>query len=85
MNVDAQDADRNLLFGMLALQRGSIDSDTLVLALKDWVQDKQKPIDQILARRKVVGQDELAGQGLISAASSGPRQRPGQEPGRDGR
>ncbi|HEV3165298.1 MAG TPA: serine/threonine-protein kinase [Isosphaeraceae bacterium] len=59
MNVDVQDADRNLLFGMLALQRGSIDSDTLVLALKDWVQDKQKPIDQILARRKVVGQDEL--------------------------
>jgi serine/threonine-protein kinase len=44
----AQAADRNLLFGVLALQMNFIGRDDLVAAMHAWVLDKHKPLGQIL-------------------------------------
>ncbi len=42
------DADRNLLFGILALQMDFISRDALVAAMNAWVLDKQKTLGEIL-------------------------------------
>jgi serine/threonine-protein kinase len=42
-------ADRNLLFGVLAMQMNFIGRDALVAAMNAWVVDKHKPLGQILA------------------------------------
>ena len=41
-------ADRNLLFGVLALQLNFVTRDALVGAMHAWVLDKAKPLGQIL-------------------------------------
>jgi tetratricopeptide (TPR) repeat protein len=41
-------ADRNLLFGILALQMDFISRDGLIEAMQAWVFDKSKPLGQIL-------------------------------------
>jgi hypothetical protein len=41
-------ADRNLLFGILALQMDFIGRDDLIAAMSAWVLDKGKPLGQIL-------------------------------------
>jgi eukaryotic-like serine/threonine-protein kinase len=40
--------DRNLLFGILALQLDFIDREALIAAMNAWVLDKTKPLGQIL-------------------------------------
>src|SRR5262245_9259416 len=40
--------DRNLLFGVLALQMGCISHDALVAAMNAWVLDKGKPLAEVL-------------------------------------
>jgi serine/threonine-protein kinase len=44
-------ADRNLLFGILALQIDFIDRDALVVAMNAWVLDKTKPLGQIFVEQ----------------------------------
>jgi formylglycine-generating enzyme required for sulfatase activity len=44
-------ADRNLLFGVLALQMDFIGRDALIRALQAWVFAKAKPLGQILAEQ----------------------------------
>jgi hypothetical protein len=41
-------ADRNLLFGILALQMDFISRDALIQAMNAWTLDKPKPLGQIL-------------------------------------
>ena len=41
-------ADRNLLFGILALQMDFISRDTLIAGMNAWVLEKSKPLGQIL-------------------------------------
>ena len=41
-------ADRNLLFGVLALQLDFISSDALIAAMKFWMLEKGKPLGEIL-------------------------------------
>jgi tetratricopeptide (TPR) repeat protein/tRNA A-37 threonylcarbamoyl transferase component Bud32 len=41
-------ADRNLLFGILALQMDFIGRDALIAAMQAWVFDKARPLGQIL-------------------------------------
>src|SRR6516162_755106 len=41
-------ADRNLLFGILALQMDFISRDGLVEAMHAWVLDKARPLGQVL-------------------------------------
>jgi WD40 repeat protein/serine/threonine protein kinase len=44
-------ADRNLLFGILALQMDFITRDALITAMNAWVLDKAKPLGQILVEQ----------------------------------
>ena len=50
-------ADRNLLFGILALQMDFIARDALVAAMNAWVLDKAKPLGQILAEQGALDSD----------------------------
>ncbi|HJT75692.1 MAG TPA: protein kinase, partial [Gemmataceae bacterium] len=50
-------ADRNLLFGMLALQLDFISRDALVTAMEAWVFAKHKPLGQILQEQGALRED----------------------------
>jgi hypothetical protein len=47
-------ADRNLLFGILALQMDFISRDALIAAIHAWVLDKAKPLGQILVEHGAI-------------------------------
>ncbi len=51
MSAETGPVDRNLLFGILALQMGCIDRDQFVEAMRVWVSDQAKPLEQILLDR----------------------------------
>src|SRR5262245_55978350 len=44
-------SDRNLLFGILALQMEFVNRDALVSAMNAWILSKQTPLGVILANR----------------------------------
>src|SRR5882762_4913959 len=44
-------ADRNLLFGILAVQMDFVSRDGLIAAMHAWVLDKAKPLGDILRER----------------------------------
>jgi hypothetical protein len=46
--MSSSHVDRNLLFGILALQMDFISRDALIAAMHAWVLYKQKPLGQIL-------------------------------------
>src|SRR5438132_8697458 len=50
-------ADRNLLFGILALQMDFITRDQLVAAMNAWVLEKGKPLGQVLVEQKALRAD----------------------------
>ena len=52
--------DRNLLFGILALQMDFIARDALVKAMHAWVLDKAKPLGQILVEQQALGSERRA-------------------------
>jgi eukaryotic-like serine/threonine-protein kinase len=53
--MDTRDAlNRDLLFGLLALQTGMIDQDVLVAAFRAWTRDKSRPIAAVLADQGAV-------------------------------
>src|SRR4051812_34360397 len=54
------DADRNLLFGLLALQNNFIDHATLIGGIKEWIADKGRPLGRILGDRGAVSGPRLA-------------------------
>ena len=54
----AMSADRNLLFGLLALQNGLIDQDQLVAAFRAWSRDKGRPIADYLVNRGDLDADQ---------------------------
>jgi hypothetical protein len=41
-------ADRNLLFGILAMQLDFVTKDALIAAIHAWLLDKAKPLGDIL-------------------------------------
>jgi tRNA A-37 threonylcarbamoyl transferase component Bud32 len=49
--LDRPCADRNLLFGILALQMDFISRDALIVAMHAWVLDKGKPLGHILVEQ----------------------------------
>jgi hypothetical protein len=53
-------ADRNLLFGILALQIDFISCDALVKAMNAWVPEKTKPLGQILVDQGALRSDAQA-------------------------
>jgi serine/threonine protein kinase/tetratricopeptide (TPR) repeat protein len=54
-------ADRDLLFGLLALQVGLIDQGQLVAAFQAWTRDKGRPLAEHLATRGDLDPEQRAG------------------------
>src|SRR5207302_284398 len=52
--------DRNLLFGILALQMDFIHRDALVRGMNAWVLDKAKPLGRILLEQGALTEDTHA-------------------------
>src|SRR5881227_2377910 len=59
-SISRSAADRNLLFGVLALQMDFVSRDDLVAAMHAWVLDKHKSLGQILSDAGQLTADELA-------------------------
>ncbi len=53
-------ADRNLLFGILALQMDFVRREALIAAMHAWVLDKAKPLGQILVEQQSLRPDARA-------------------------
>src|SRR5438045_7593141 len=53
-------ADRNLLFGVLALQLDFVSRDQLVAAMNAWALEKTKPLSHILRDQGVLAPDTCA-------------------------
>src|SRR5262249_22920950 len=53
-------ADRNLLFGILALQMDFISRDALIAAMNAWVLDKAKPLGRILLEHGQLDSEHLS-------------------------
>jgi tetratricopeptide (TPR) repeat protein/tRNA A-37 threonylcarbamoyl transferase component Bud32 len=51
------DSDRNLLFGMLAVQMDFISRDAFIQAMHAWVLDKHRPLDEILIDQGALAPD----------------------------
>jgi serine/threonine-protein kinase len=57
--MSQQLADRNLLFGILALQMNFIGRDTLVAAMSAWVLAKHKPLGQVLLEQGQLSDEQV--------------------------
>ena len=55
--------DRNLLFGLIAMQNGLITREHLMTATGLWLQDKSQPMDQLLVSQEFITQQQ---HGLLS-------------------
>ncbi len=75
--MPSANSDRNLLFGILALQLDFIDRDALVAAMNAWVLDKAKPVGEILREQQALGDEEHA---LLDALVRKHLQRHGDDP-----
>lgn len=52
--MESVSADRNLLFGILALQMDFISRDQMVAAMSAWTLDKSKPLGDVLCERGAI-------------------------------
>jgi eukaryotic-like serine/threonine-protein kinase len=52
------DSDRNLVFGIIALQMNFISRDPLIAAMHAWALQKERPLSQILLSRGALAEDE---------------------------
>jgi formylglycine-generating enzyme required for sulfatase activity/tRNA A-37 threonylcarbamoyl transferase component Bud32 len=53
-------SDRNLLFGVLALQMDFVQRDALITAMNAWALDKDKPLGRILVEQRALTEEEYA-------------------------
>jgi serine/threonine-protein kinase len=60
VSIVSPNTDRNLLFGVLALQMGFVSRDELIGAMVGWMTDKGRPLGQILVDRGALGPDDLS-------------------------
>jgi hypothetical protein len=65
--MSAASADRNLLFGILALQMDFVTRDQLIAGMNAWVLDKAKSLGEILNQQDALSQDRVA---LLTALMS---------------
>jgi tetratricopeptide (TPR) repeat protein/tRNA A-37 threonylcarbamoyl transferase component Bud32 len=56
----SQAADRNLLFGILALQMDFVSREALIRAMNAWVLEKAKPLGQVLREQAALDADTHA-------------------------
>jgi hypothetical protein len=54
MSTPSPVADRNLVFGLLALHMDFVTREQLLDAMAAWMLDKQTPLGEILCRRGVL-------------------------------
>jgi serine/threonine-protein kinase len=59
-SLPGRSSDRNLLFGILALQTGFIRRDQLVTALRDWALAREKPLGRVLREQGALDADACA-------------------------
>ena len=71
-------SDRNLLFGILAVQMDFIGRDTLVAGMHAWVLDKGKPLGQVLREQGALSEEHL---GLLGALVEAHVRRHGEPEG----
>src|SRR5262245_61034285 len=57
MSMSSGQADRNLLFGILALQVNFLSRDALIQAMNAWVLDKQRSLGAILVEQGALRPD----------------------------
>ena len=50
--------DRNIMFGIVAVQTGTIAIDQMQASFRDWIKDKSKPVSEILKTRGVLSDDQ---------------------------
>jgi serine/threonine-protein kinase len=55
---DSHAADRNLLFGIVALQMDFITRDQLIAAMNAWVLDKRKPLGKVLSEQEALSAED---------------------------
>src|SRR5947207_12653800 len=55
--MSSPSADRNLLFGVLALQLDFVSRDQLVAAMNAWALEKSKPLGRVLRDQGVLAPD----------------------------
>jgi serine/threonine protein kinase len=65
--ADSPGADRNLLFGVLALQMNFIGRDALIAGMNAWVQQKTRPLGQILLDQGQLSDAQVRGLDQIIA------------------
>lgn len=80
--MDHPAADRNLLFGLLALQNGLIDQDQLVAAFRAWIRDRTRPLADNLPPARPGCRQAGGGRGAGRAARQEPRWQRPEEPRR---
>jgi len=56
--MSAASSDRNLLFGVLALQMDFLSRDALIAVMHAWIQDKAKPLGDILVEQEALRPNE---------------------------
>jgi serine/threonine-protein kinase len=66
--MNAVDANRNLLFGLLALQTGLIDQDQLMGAFRAWSRDPARSLADYLADRGELDPEQRAAVGVLVAS-----------------
>src|SRR5262245_56217884 len=63
----AADADRHLLFGLLALQNGLIDQAQLVAAFQAWTRDRARPLaDHLVGRGDLDAEQRAAVEAMVA-------------------
>ena len=72
-------SDRNLLFGILAVQMDFVTPDALIAAMSAWVLEKAKPLGRILLDRRALTEDEHQ---LLEALVAKHLQKHGGDPAR---
>src|ERR1700680_3860316 len=58
--MSSSHVDRNLLFGILALQMDFVSRDALIAAMNTWVLEKSKPLGQVLVELGALAPDAQA-------------------------
>ncbi len=62
-----RDADRNLLFGLLALQNGLIEQGQLVAAFQAWTRERTQPLaEHLMTRGDLDADDRFAIEALVT-------------------
>lgn len=57
--MSSESADRNLLFGVLAVQLEVVSRDNLIAATSRWVLDKEQPLSEVFVEQGMISREEV--------------------------